>query len=364
MGKRSPPTPPPPPPPPDPTVLLREQGRLNEEELRRLLQANRVDQVTPWATTRWDRPTDPNGTWTQRTEYTPDIMELINRQLAFQRSVNDAATPMLGGVVESLRTPFAPNLREMVSDVRTSPVSGDISTRGLPEIISSLRPIDYQTSVDLSKLQSIPGLGDFGGERDRAEQAVYDRYKSRLDPEFDSRKRELEVDLANRGIMVGSEQYRQLQDQLGRERSDAYSNARREALGQGAQEQSRLFNLALSGRRQGMEEEFGKGEFANRAAQSLLADAVARANVANQARGTMFGERATQAQLAAQAAQANFAQQMASSQFANQTRQQQLMEQLMQRYLPLQDLYSLLGLGEGGGGIRLPIPGLGGGGAP
>ncbi|WP_052119965.1 tail fiber domain-containing protein [Inquilinus limosus] len=84
----------------------------------------------------------------------------------------------------------------------------------------------------------------------RYEDAVYQNYASRLDPQWATQQSNLENQLANQGITRGSAAWSSAMDQMGRSRNDAYAQARNQSVLTGLQARNQLVNeaLALSGR--------------------------------------------------------------------------------------------------------------------
>ena len=126
-------------------------------------------------------------------------------------------------------------------------------------------PLDFS---GLAKQQTNLGLNnDFSGERQRVEDALYNRSKSRLDPQFEIGQRDLETKLYNQGVQPGTEAWDRELSSLGRQKQDAYSGARTDAITAGGAEQSRMYGmdyqtanqnatLQNQGRQQGLNELF------------------------------------------------------------------------------------------------------------
>ena len=97
-------------------------------------------------------------------------------------------------------------------------------------------------------IDGLPALPtDFTADRDRVTQGIIDRNQPMLDRQRSSQ----ETQLANQGIMRGSEAWSNAQDDLGRQENDF----RLAALQAGGAEQSRLFGLTNSARQQGIQEQ-------------------------------------------------------------------------------------------------------------
>jgi hypothetical protein len=108
--------------------------------------------------------------------------------------------------------------------------------------------------VDQTFNQPIPGLNDYQDNIKQAQDSVYNRNLTYLDPQFTNRENALRVQLANQGIGVGSEAWAKEFDQLGRDKTLAYGDARNQAVQAGSNEQNRLIALALQLRSQPLNE--------------------------------------------------------------------------------------------------------------
>lgn len=84
---------------------------------------------------------------------------------------------------------------------------------------------------------------DFSQDRGRIEDAIYSRFSSRLDPQYQDRERGLLSRLEAQGITQGSQAYQRALEDFNRERRSAYDEARTSSVLGGGQEQSRLFDL-------------------------------------------------------------------------------------------------------------------------
>ena len=103
------------------------------------------------------------------------------------------------------------------------------------------QPLDFS---GLDKQVGNLGLSnDFSGDRQRVEDALYSRSTSRLDPQFEMGQRDLETKLYNQGVQPGTEAWNREVASLSRQKQDAYSGARTDAITGGGQEQSRMYGM-------------------------------------------------------------------------------------------------------------------------
>ena len=236
----------------------------------------------------------------------------------------------------------------------------------------------YQTSVDTAGLPTLPD--DFGTERQRVEDALYNRGEARMGSRFAQDQNDLETQLSNMGITRGSAAFNREMQRFNERKDDAYADLRDRAILAGGQEASRLFGLSSQARGQlygergqdvnlanlaadrgfgqqmnqlqaGLAREqarnqmgMGAAQFLNQAQQQQFGQNVMGANLANQAQQQRFGQELGRGQFANQARAQQFAEQAARDQFYNQMQNQAFAQQQSQANLANQ--YRAMGLGE------------------
>lgn len=101
-----------------------------------------------------------------------------------------------------------------------------------------------------SQLSSRPGyVYSVSGSDDaaqRAENAAYQSTMSRLTPQFDSRRRQLETQLQNQGLSVGSEAYQSAMNSLEQQQNDAYTQAAYNSVAAGQNAYSNSLNNQIA----------------------------------------------------------------------------------------------------------------------
>ena len=188
------------------------------------------------------------------------------------------------------------------------------------------QPLDFS---GLDKQVGNLGLSnDFSGDRQRVEDALYSRSTARLDPQFEMGQRDLETKLYNQGVQPGTEAWNREIASLSKQKQDAYSGARTDAITGGGQEQSRMYGMDY--------------QTANQ-----------NAALQNQARQQGFQEQSRLHDMNYQIANQN-------ATLQNQARQQGLNELFAMRQTPLQELNLLQGRGDGGAGAAGGATGGGG----
>lgn len=105
------------------------------------------------------------------------------------------------------------------------------------------KPVDWS---------SVPGLVSGEDARKQAFDATYGQAASRLDPQWQARSDAFSNELANQGILPGSQQYQIQMDQFNRARNDAYQSAINNATQYGEQAAQGLFGRSLAGHQQGL----------------------------------------------------------------------------------------------------------------
>ena len=183
--------------PPDWRGAAEETAQGNKDLLDEQTRANRPDQFNPFGSTQWTQ--DEAGNWTQTQSLNEDSQRALDAQLKL-----GADRAELGGSMTD-------RLRE-----------------------------DFSDRVDLGGVPDWAGPLMGGDEaRQGAEDAIYGRSASRLDPQWEQRSDQTEAKLAAQGLRPGDPAYDQAMENMGRERTDAYQQATYGSIVGGGQEASR-----------------------------------------------------------------------------------------------------------------------------
>jgi hypothetical protein len=373
VGKKSGPKPPP---APDPYKTAEAQTQMNRETAIAQAHLSRINQYSPWGDLTYNITgynSDGTPRYEQRVNLSPDQQALLNQQNQVSLQLGNLAAGQIDRVNNTINQPFNFN-------GAPSQVTG-LNLSGLPQMSTGVTPQDMQRNiagagniqsqlgntgdvqgnVNLSGAPGLPGTDNFGAERQRVEDSLYNRAASRLDPQFNQAQSDLTAKLANQGIAQGSEAYNREMDNFSRSRNDAYSAANWDAINAGGAEQSRLFADALRGRQQYTGEQFGLGEFANSAQAQQFAQALGAGQFGNQAQQQQYDQNASNAAFYNAAGESMFQQGMANAGLQNQARaqgynelagnaelqntarQQYINEQTFLRNLPLSDIATLMG---------------------
>lgn len=267
--------------------------------------------------------------WTANITLSPEQQALLNQDNRIKTALGTAAEQGLGRVNAAMGQPFDTSGMTAYGAI---PQGGGTSLGGGAQAYNP-QAQNYTRDIAGGNIQTRLPNSDYAAQRTAVEDAIY----SRLNPQIERDRQAQQTRLANQGLAIGSEGYREEMDALARQANDA----RMQAILAGGQEQSRLAGLDLAA-----------GNFANQAQQQGFGQNATRAALNNSVNDTMFnqglqttnqGNQAQQQNWAQQFAgnQQNFAQQIAASNAANQQRQQQLQEQSYLRGLPLNELNAL-----------------------
>jgi len=200
------------------------QAASGMEALRYQTNANRPDQNTPFGQTEWSK--DKKGNWTQNTTLNKDSQRALDAQLGLSAD----------------RSELGRDLYDRVESEFADPMDWS----GLPEI------------------------GGAAGARDRAEENLYNRSASRLDPQWEQRSSQMEAKLAAQGLRPGDKAYDQAMENMGRERTDAYDRATSSSIMSGGAEGERTFNMESKDRNRALAEQMQKRGFSLNEINALL----------------------------------------------------------------------------------------------
>jgi len=290
------------------------QGEANREVVRDQTFANRPDQFTPWGATSWTpyQATDPatgeaTTAWSQTQSLTPELQDILNKQIAIQSGRSDVAGALTGrmgteftqpmdwrglnpmGEVPTQQYTIPEEVQRNVdySDIPMPTAPGQItnlSTQGL----SNINGPQQQTNLDYS---GIDGVGDGTDYRARAEQSIYDKGASRLGDQFETRREQMEIKLRNQGLRPGDAAYDAQVQSVNQQETDAYGQLQNDAIMGGMSEANQAFNQDMSRRNLYTGERDRQAQFANDSQRNLF-------DMQSNLRGQQYGENQTQAQFA------------------------------------------------------------------
>jgi hypothetical protein len=250
-----------PPAAPDPYVTANAQATANRDAAATTAALNRPDQYTPYGSMTWSQGA-PTRTFNQQ-RY--DQAVAAAQQQAARMGTNPRPgrisdlNDLDSGAGSQGPTPFAMPDRNADQFYDMTPSTRWTSRVNLDPRVQAILDAQLQTSQGLqgatqsalSRVQdtfsrAAPTPND--EMRQRMEGALYGRYTSRMDPQFQQQEESLRSALMNRGIVEGSEAWRNQMDNFSRGKNDAYSTALQDATFRGGQEMSNLYGMEMAGR--------------------------------------------------------------------------------------------------------------------
>jgi hypothetical protein len=297
---------------PNYAAAAQETAQGNLDAARAATAANRVNQVTPYGNLDYSiTGSDPYGnpTWTARTSLSDTGQQLLNNQNAASLGLGSAITSQLGQVQDVMGRGFNPNT-PAIQYGGQAPTLGQVGQAGQAQGMGNAPTL--QTGLDF---QGMEGW-------DKATALI----NQRLQPQIQQSEERLQAQLANQGIVAGTEAYNRAMQQQGQKTNDLLTQA--QLAGQNVQQN--MFGQALQG-----------GNFAN---QAMLGQNQAQlGNVAqsNQALQQNYANQLAAQQQNNQALQQMFANQQAGAGLSNQAQQQAYNQAMTQYNMPLNTLSAL-----------------------
>lgn len=201
---------------PDPTATANAQTASNVQTAEANAALNRVNETTPYGSINYSQTgTDPTSgvpTYTQNTTLSPAGQQIFDSE---GNLVNSALTAA-GGLAQGINT----------------------------------TPINTTDTPYTSTLNQGPQLLD-----QNTVDATYNQAKSFLDPQWNQTGQQLQDQLSRQGIPVGSEAYNNAQEQYNNSKTQAYDAAQNSAIENGVNNSATLFNEALQGQNQNVNQQ-------------------------------------------------------------------------------------------------------------
>jgi hypothetical protein len=297
---------------PNYAAAAQETAQGNLDAARAATAANRVNQVTPYGNLNYTiSGADPYGnpTWTATTSLSDIGQQLLNNQNQASLGLGGTINAALGRVQSTMGQGFNPNT-PAIQYGGQGPQLGQVGQAGQAQGMGNAP--ELQTGLDY---QGMEGWDKATG-----------LLMSRLNPQIQQGEERLQAQLANQGIVPGTEAYNRAMTQQGQKTNDLLTQA--QLAGQNVQQN--MFGQALQG-----------GQFAN---QAMLGQNQAQlGNVAqsNQALQQNYANQLAAQQQNNQAAQQMFANQQAGANLSNQAQQQAYNQAMTQYNMPLNTLSAL-----------------------
>jgi hypothetical protein len=265
------------PPPPDYRGAAEESAQASREVTEAQTWANRPDQYTPWGTQQWqnqpvwDPTTDQYvNRWSQYTDLNPLTQKSLNQQQKLQLERSQLARGLTG---------------RMWDEFGQGMDYGNLPGMAMTPEQAQLYGIDTSGMVD---------VGSADDQRNRAEQALWQRQMNMLEPQWQQREEDKMAQLVAQGLRPGDPAYEREMQTLAGNRQQAYQQAQLGAITGGGQEASRTFGMDMQ-RRQNQFTEMMKGQgFNNQQIQQMWQNQMAGAGFQNQLRQQAMAEQMQQ----------------------------------------------------------------------
>lgn len=127
--------------------------------------------------------------------------------------------------------------------------AGDTANRSLNQAGQN-----YQNPYSYQGIAQAPGQDDALGYARQTQDSIYNRFQTKMQPQFDKQKAGLQQQLADQGIPIGSKLYNDQMFQLQQQQNDAYDQARATANSQATSEANTVFGMGQTGRQQNIQE--------------------------------------------------------------------------------------------------------------
>jgi hypothetical protein len=377
---------------------------------------NMVNQVTPYGTLTYNQTgsTTVDGNqipqFTATEQLTPAQQSALNSQQALTQSLYNLANNQTGRITNTLSNPLSfagdtqlatglnpsgivvpqginmaalPSLPQGLNSAAINNVPTGLNTTGLPQQVSGVNfgALPQQVSgLNYNALPQMPGSPNQVDQQ--VANALYNSATSFLNPQWQQNAQNLQDQLSQQGIPVGSQAWTNAMTQFSNAQNQAYGNALNNAVAQGAAQGGTNYGLALQGVQTGVNTQVANAGLANQAgqfglnsqvanaalanqagqfglsaqglnsqiantgAQTQLAEQGLNSQIANQAFQNQLGAQTQNAAVANQAASTNLAQQQANAQLEQNARQQQIQEQTYLYNQPLNEAIALMGGGQ------------------
>jgi hypothetical protein len=197
---------------PDPYATAAAQTQANKDATAYNTVANRYNTFTPYGSQTWQQygidPVTGAGLYNQYIDLSPTAQATVDQNITNARDLSKVQNEFLQNARSTLANPI------------------DLSK--VPE---------YQYNAN---------TGNYDTQTQQAQDAVYNKQKALLDPQYQQAETALQTRLANQGINLGSAAYDRALDDFSRQRDFAYGNARNDAITAGYGVQNQLFNQGLA----------------------------------------------------------------------------------------------------------------------
>lgn len=333
---------------PDPAALAAAQGDANLNTAISQAYLNATNQTTPYGSSKFNTVgyETVDGRQVPRFEQvvtlSPDEQQKLDLTNDVAISALNLGNDVVNRVHDTVETPFSiAGAPAAVSNVTPGQIQSSVPSQTFATSFGDSGQI--KTSLDTSGVSDIPGLDDFGAQRDQVAEALF----SRLDPQFDRDRSTLETQISNQGIARNTQAWNDAIDELNRNKTDA----RYQATLAAGQEQGRLYDEAMAARNQTFGEALSSGNFWNTAQGQQYAQDLGRADFMNSGKTAQLNADMATGQFANAAEAQRFNEDSANAALQNAARERYIQEQDYLRNQPINELSAILGFSNG---IQMP----------
>jgi hypothetical protein len=197
---------------PDPVKTAQAQAQYDIQAAKAQAALNAINQYGPYGSTTYTK--DAEGVPSAQTvTLSPEVQQWLDSQFGASRALTDAAQTQLGFLpTDRFQLPSSPDARGLAQQAFGSDI---------------LNPENFSNIGDVAKTS-------------------YDQAKSLIQPDIDAARKAKQIELANRGIPVGSEIYNDEMNRLDTQANNAYAQASRQANLDATQTQAQRENSALT----------------------------------------------------------------------------------------------------------------------
>ena len=239
------------------------QGDANQQAVTDQLYANRPTQYTPWGYTDWqtqeggvDAEGNPITQWTQTQGLTPELQDILNKQIAIQGGRTDVAGMLTGRMGQEF---------------------------GQQMDFSGLNPMGQRPTAQYTLPEG--SVGDPNAFRQQGADASYNAAMSRVTPQFDEQRRAAEVKMRNQGLGPEDAAWKSQMEGIGQNENDARSQAiwgaqqagRQESqlnFGQQMGQNQNMYQQALGANAQNWQQSMQGSQYANQIRQQQMTEAM------------------------------------------------------------------------------------------
>lgn len=316
---------------------LQAQGNLAAAQAQS--SANRVNQINPYGSIQYYQSgvdASGNPTYSAAASLSNEQQQLLNAQNQQSLGLANIANQALGNVGNTYSQAFNvdPYMQQMMGGGPQFSQYG-----GAPSLQMAGQGPQFAGIGNAPNLQTqVQGTGMEGWDR------ASNLLMSRLNPQIQQSQDRLRAQLANQGIVAGTEAYNRAMTQQGQQENDL----RTQAQIAGSQIQNQMFGQNLQAGQFGNQAMLGQNQaqlanlgFNNQLGQQGYQNQLAQQQANNEAMQQMFANRTNLTGLSNQDAQQMFQNQMAQQQANNMARQNNFQLASYLRGLPMQELNAL-----------------------